>query len=264
MSDTARKLTALFSLVWLLWSIASMAAQSAPEVETYPEALPATEAAPDGGQPVQSEERVADWIPVGAVAPEVERRAIESRARLASPDPFAQRAALAMIRRDAERFDVREMRIAAVPLVIDLLGNEYTILEFPVDVRIDVSTRVEALELLGVLGGERARSQIRDSVLVDRDPVVRVQAAQILARRLGDDPDSDLAVVARSLRESVDGRGDEAEIARMLGVVTTLVERAWEPATRDLLEALVAIVGGPYSSSSRREALDLLESLAER
>ncbi|HKK49551.1 MAG TPA: hypothetical protein VJ932_10670, partial [Alkalispirochaeta sp.] len=72
-----------------------------------------------------------DWIPVGTVSPAVERRAVETRARLESRSPTMQRQALGMIRTDIETYGRTSMRLAATPLVVDLLGLEYRILETP-------------------------------------------------------------------------------------------------------------------------------------
>ncbi|MCG8477581.1 MAG: hypothetical protein MI724_00665 [Spirochaetales bacterium] len=221
----------------------------------------------DGDAATENEASVSerpDWIPVGSVSPEVERRAVETRVRLQSRLPEIQRDALRSIGRDVERYGRAQMRIAAVPLVIELLGMEYRILETPVDYRVDSATRIDALILLADIGGNAARGQLRATLRNDIDSTVRVSAAQLLAAVPSDDPDGDLQAVAEALGSAARRRQDDGEIRRMLAAARVISRKAWNPEYPPLLDTLIMIASGPYSSSSRSEAMSLLEELADR
>ncbi|MFO8043980.1 MAG: hypothetical protein R6U25_12315 [Alkalispirochaeta sp.] len=205
-----------------------------------------------------------DWIPVGSVSPEVERRALETRARLESRSPGLQRQALRMIRSDIETYGRASMRLAATPLVVDLLGMEYRILETPQGYTVDAPTRLLALQVLADLGGEPARGQLRESVRIDADGTVRASAAQLLARIPGSDPDSDYRTVGETLLRAVKRNDSPEEIARLLSATQQLSGRVWNAEHPAVLEALVALSGGTYSSSIRRRAMSFLEDLSAR
>ena len=208
--------------------------------------------------------RPADWIPVGTVSPAIERRAIETRARIETRIPRMQRDALRGIREELDGDDRLELRIAAVPLVIELLALEYSILEFPTDYRVDSGTRLLALEVLAELGGTEARRQLRESVVSDVDETVRACAAQLLAFHSGADPETDLRVVSNALAAAVRKGASESEVTRLLEAARAFVPRVWNPEVPSLLEALVSIHQGAYSRSLRRNAFSFLEWLAER
>jgi len=205
-----------------------------------------------------------DWIPAGTVSPAVARRAVEMQARFQSRNSQMQQSALTQISQDIDRYGRTEMRIAAVPLVIELLNQDYRILQFPRDYRIDTTIRLSALELLGRLGGTDARSQLRYSLRNDTDGVLRARAAQLLADTTGDDPDGDLQAVSTALLATVGARRDEAEVMRLLNAAQTLTYRTWNPENPDLLRALILIYDGPYSRRLRNSAMVLLEELSER
>lgn len=205
-----------------------------------------------------------DWIPVGAVPPEVERRAMETRARLESRSPPLQRAALTAIRSDIDDWGRGAMRTAAVPLVVDLLSQEYRILETPRDYRVDADTRLQALGVLAELGGETARRQLRATIATDDDPAVRAAAGQYLASVPGGSPQEDFRAIARGIAASHRRGGPEGELYRLLRAAERMAEIVWDPEDPVLLEALVGIAGGSYSSSVRTRAMSFLESLSER
>lgn len=220
----------------------------------------AQETSPDSIEP----DSRADWIPVGAVSPGVERRAIETRARIETRVPMMQREALRGIKEELRQGNHVELRIATVPLVIELLDLEYTILEFPRDYRIDGQTRMLALEVLAELGGSEARRQLRKSVLSDDDETIRAGAAQLLASHSGSDPETDLRVVSQALSSAVQKGAPASEVTRLLRATRVLAPRVWDPEVPILLETLVAIHQGGYSGSLRREAFAFLEWLADR
>lgn len=205
-----------------------------------------------------------DWIPVGSVSPIVERRALETRARLESRSPRLQQEALGMIRSDIETYGRASMRIAATPLVVDLLGLEYRILETPRGHSVDVPTRLLALRVLADLGGDPARRQLRESVRIDSDETIRASAAQLLASIPGSEPDADYHTVGDALLRAVRRRDSEQEIARLLTAAERLSGRVWNREYPPLLESLIEISGGSYSSSIRRRAMSFLEDLSER
>ena len=205
----------------------------------------------------------ADWIPVGAVPDEVVRTALEARARFESGSIDLQRGALQIIREDIREYGASPLRIATVPVLVDLLGFEYRILEVPTDFHVDPMIRVGALQLLADLGGDVAASQLRETILVDRDESVRVTAAMLLASEPSDDPDTDLSIISRAFYRATRG-GTESEVSRLLAAADSARRRAWTPENPMFVSGLVAIVQGPYSASLRRRAMDLLEELAER
>ena len=228
---------------------------------------PSQEAAPPASTRSLADERgdeVPDWIPLGSVSPQVVRRAVEAHVRLSTRSPYVQRNALRSIRRDIETHGRSAMRIAATPLVVDLLGLEYHVLETPTDYRVDSVTRVEALELLTALGGTPARRQLRASVLRDEDPSVRSAAAELMASTVGDDPDADYRAVGDALARAVALVGSDDEVYRLIGAAAQLSHDVWRTDYPPLLQALVDIADGGYSSSTRRRAMSLLEELADR
>jgi len=215
-------------------------------------------------RPGEDTTRGPDWLPPGSVSPSVERHALEVQARLQTRIPEFQRGALVSIRGRMGIDDRNELRVAAVPLVVDLLDAEYRILEFPRDYRIDETTRLLALEVLAELGGPAARSQIRLSVLEDDDEAIRAGAAQLLVTHTGDTPEEDLVAVSRALLKSIRRGGSEGEARRLLGAARQLSVRVWDPVNPELLDALVLIAGGGYSASLRSAAISFLEELADR
>lgn len=204
------------------------------------------------------------WIPVGSVSRELENSAASHRAFLQSRSREIQRAGLRAIRADMDRFNRADLRIAVVPIVVDMLGMEYTILSVSSNYHVDPPTRVEALGLLADIGGERARVQIRDSLAVDADPSVRVTAAALLSRHAGGEPDADLVAVAHALYRAVRRGGPEDEVSRLLAAAAPLTRLAWNPEVPELLHSLSTIISGPYSSSLRNRAFSMLEELARR
>lgn len=205
----------------------------------------------------------ADWIPVGSVPDEVVRTALEARARFETGSIDLQNGAFRIIRNDMDEHGMTALRIAAVPVLLDLLGLEYRILEVPTDFHVDPRVRVGALELLADLGGDSAVVQLRQSILDDEDEAVRVTAAMLLASEPSDDPDTDFATISRAFYVAV-RRGAESEVSRLLDAANTARLRAWSQDNPYFLSGLVDIVQGPYSGSLRKRAMDLLEELAER
>jgi hypothetical protein len=169
-----------------------------------------------------------------------------------------------MIRADIRTYGRASMRIAATPLVVDLLGIEYRILETPQGFTVDAPTRLLALQVLADLGGEPARQQLRESVRIDSDETVRASAAHLLAHVPGSEPDADYRTVGDALFRAVSRRDSQEEISRLLLAAEQLSERVWNPEYPPLLQALVEIAGGGYSSSIRRRAMSFLEDLSER
>ncbi len=205
-----------------------------------------------------------DWIPVGAVTPQLERHALSHREFLQNRSGEVQRQGLRAIRSDLDRFDLEDLRIAVVPLVVDMLGMEYRILSVSSSYLVDSPTRVEALTLLADIGGEQARRQLRETIDLDRDSSVRATAAALLSRNPGEYPDEDLLAIARALQRATRLRESEEELRRLLVAVERIIPLAWNREPPELLQALQAIVTGPYSSSLRRFALSMLEDLARR
>jgi hypothetical protein len=206
----------------------------------------------------------ADWIPVGAVSPEAEYRAVQARSLLQSRSTPMQREALRSIEADIDRFGRAEMRLAAAPLIIDLLGREYRILETPPGFTVEASTRESALRLLAHLGGEAARGQLRESLSEERDPAIRAYAASLLAATPGDDPDLDYRTIGDALLRAHQRGGEETEVRRLMESVERLSGDVWNAEYPPLLQALVGIAGGSYSSSTRKWAMSFLEELSER
>ena len=211
-----------------------------------------------------TDDRNADWIPAGSVSREMERRAIELQTRLQVRSPGIQREALLDIQRDLDLFTRKESRIATAPLVAELLDMDYSILEMPVDYRVDGPTRLLALDVLSRIGGEEAWAQLRETLQYDSDGTIRAAAAQLLARNVTDQPQLDYEIASRALRRVVRARGEEAEVTRILQAVRSMSERVWSPDVPALLEALVLIHEGRYSSGLRNSAMSFLEELAER
>jgi hypothetical protein len=141
-----------------------------------------------------------------------------------------------------------------VPLIIDLLDENYRILEFPRDYRVDVTTRLAALETLAFLGGATARGQLRETLSQDGDGAIRAGAAQLMASRPGMTPEEDYAAVSEALYRAVRRSSPESEVIRLLTAAQTLSERVWDPENPQLIQALVLIHEGRYSRSVRSTA----------
>lgn len=207
-----------------------------------------------------------DWIPAGTVSPALERRALQTQVWLQQRAPAAHETALRLIAEDIERFEATEMRTAAAPLLVDLLGHEYRILETPENFTVAAPTRIAALDLLARIGGRVAREQIRYSVRADVDAAVRSGAVRLLVRTPGDEPERDLDTVGRALLATLSRNPlqAESEIRTILAVLPVLIDRVWMVESQALFEGLIGVAGGPYSSSSRNTAMSLLEDLAAR
>lgn len=206
----------------------------------------------------------ADWVPVGSVPVELERRVLVVRALFATLDPEQQASALGDLERDLERYGSGAMRIAAVPIVVDLLAQDYRIVEAPLDYRIEPALRVRALRFLATVGGPTAREQLRWTLRNDRDGAVRRTATHFLQATPSDDPGRDLAAVAQALAAAIRRRSDDGEVATLIAAVAQLATRTWQRDDPTLLRALVDVASGPYSSTTRRAAIDVLEDLAGR
>lgn len=213
---------------------------------------------------VASGEDRPDWIPVGAVSEELERQALTHRAFLQNRSREVQQAGLQAIRADLDRYDAADLRLAVVPLVRDMLGLEYRILDVSSRYRVDTPTRVDALQLLWDIGGSEAREQLRESISVDTDATVRGVAATLLAQRPSPEPDRDLQSVADALYRATRRSSSEAELHRLLRATERISQDVWDPQSPELLQALTAIVTGPYPSSLRRTAFAMLEDLSRR
>lgn len=205
----------------------------------------------------------ADWIPVGSVPDPVVRTALEAQVRFQSGSLTIQRVAIDLIREDIDQYGIAALRIAAVPVLVDLLGLEYRILEVPTDYHVDPRLRSDALELLSELGGDEAIDQLRESVLTDVDESVRVRAALLLAIDPSDDPDLDLETISQALYRAARG-GRQSEVDRLLTAADRAWRRAWSPENPMLIASCIEIAQGPYSASLRRRAIELLEELSER
>lgn len=199
---------------------------------------------------------------MGSVPPELERRALVARAMFETLNPDQQAAALGDLERDLERYGSATMRIAAVPIVVDLLGQDYRIVEAPLDYRIEPTLRVRALQFLADVGGPEARDQLRWTLHSDRDSAVRRAATRFLQATPTDDPDGDLAAVADALAAAVRRGSDDREVATLIAAAAHLSQFTWQRDNPILLRGLVDVASGPYSSTTRSAAIDLLEGLA--
>ncbi|MDA3951117.1 MAG: hypothetical protein PF508_18060 [Spirochaeta sp.] len=218
-----------------------------------------------GGYPSAEEPRPdVDWVPVDSIPPEIVRRGVETKARLQTRIPEMQREALRTIRHETDPAYHQEVRTVTVPLIIDLLDENYRILEFPRDYRVDVTTRLAALETLAFLGGATARGQLRETLSQDGDGAIRAGAAQLMASRPGMTPEEDYAAVSEALYRAVRRSSPESEVIRLLTAAQTLSERVWDPENPQLIQALVLIHEGRYSRSVRSTAMSFLEVLANR
>lgn len=205
-----------------------------------------------------------DWVPVDSIPPAIIRRGAETKARLQTRIPELQREALRTIRHETEPAFHQEVRTVTVPLIIDLLDEDYRILEFPRDYRVDVTTRLVALETLAFLGGETARGQLRETLSRDDDGAIRATAAHLMASRPDMTPEEDYAAVSEALHRAVRRSSPESEVMRLLTAAETLSQRVWDPENPDLIQALVLIHEGRYSRSVRSTAMSFLEVLANR
>ena len=206
----------------------------------------------------------ADWIPVGSVPMELERRALVARAMFETLNPEQQAIALGDLERDLKRYGSAPMRIAAVPIVVDLLGQDYLIVEAPLDYRIEPTLRVRALRFLATVGGPTARDQLRWTLHRDRDSAVRRAATRFLQTTPTDNPSRDLAAVSHALAAAIRRDFDDVEIATLIAAVAQLSTRTWQRDDPTLLQALADVASGPYSSTTRRAAIDVLAGLAGR
>lgn len=205
-----------------------------------------------------------DWIPRDAVPHSLERRAVETKARLESGIPRIQRTALRQILADVELYGRAHVRIATVPLLADFVSFEYRVLQMPGSGGVPVELRTEAVGLLGFLGGAEADASLREAMRLDPEGTVRASAAQALASRPGADPEADYAGISRALLSAVRRGTDSAEVTRLLLAARTSSDRVWQAENPDLLLALILIHDGPYSSSLRGAAFSFLEELANR
>ncbi len=214
--------------------------------------------------PLSSEEQRPHWVPAGSVPEALERNVLQQRTYLQNRSREAQIMGLDWIEEDIRRFPAGEMRIAAVPLVVDMLDRDFRILTVTPGYRVDPGTRIRALSLLARIGGEEARSQLRHSTVQDSDSAVRVTAAGLLAGIPGQNPEADLLAISRALRAGIERGLPEAEVIRLLAAVWEVSRHVWSVNDRDLFDTLIRIHSGPYSRSTRETAFSMLEEFARR
>lgn len=169
---------------------------------------------------------------------------------------------LQWIEEDMNRFALAEMRIAAAPLLIDMLEREFRILTVSPQYSVDQATRIRVLSMLARMGGDASRERLRESTLNDRDNAVRAAAAHLLAEVPGSDPEGDLHAISRALHAAVRAGGREDDVRRLVGAAWQASSRVWSIDDPVLLDALVRIHSGPYSRSLRDAVFFMLESFA--
>ena len=166
--------------------------------------------------PAEDPSTEVDWVSADSIPPAIVRHGVEMKARLQTRIPEFQRQALRTIRYETDPKFHLEVRAVHVPLIIDLLDENYRILEFPRDYRVDVTTRLIALETLAFLGGEEARGQLRETLSRDDDAAIRAGAAQLMASRPDMTPEEDYGAVSSALLRAVRQSVSESEIVRLL------------------------------------------------
>ncbi|MFP4372914.1 MAG: HEAT repeat domain-containing protein [Spirochaetaceae bacterium] len=217
-----------------------------------------------------SEDTGADWIRLESArsgrthAEQTEVHVIHARA--ASADRAMQMQALERVRTLVEENDPVS-RFPEITEIVSLLVLEpYRVARYGGDAsgtsggNGTPEVRIEALELLGRIGGQEAYDVVVESLRVERDPAVRAAALRVLPRldvRPGDElPD----ILARSLRQS---SRDPASLRAALETVRELHGRYGFMDTPELFTAVIDVAQGPHGAGLRRDAFSVVELLRE-
>ena len=230
--------------------------------------LPATAAAqaPDA----ESEPGDADWIRLESAQTgrsHAERTEVHIlHARATSPNTAMQMQALSRVRRLVETNDPVSRFPEVTEIVSILVLEPYRVERYGGDPAAPPSetgnpaVRVQALELLGRIGGPEAYEVVVESLRVERDTAVRAAALRVLPR-LGVRPEADLpGILARTMQRS---SGDAASLRSALEAVRALHVRYGFMDTPELFTAVINVAQGPYTAGLRREAFEVLEMLRE-
>ena len=230
--------------------------------------LPATAAAqaPDA----ESEPGDADWIRLESAQTgrsHAERTEVHIlHARATSPNTAMQMQALSRVRSLVEANDPVSRFPEVTEIVSILVLEPYRVERYGGDPAAPPSetgnpaVRVQALELLGRIGGPEAYEVVVESLRVERDTAVRAAALRVLPR-LGVRPEADLpGILARTMQRS---SGDAASLRSALEAVRALHVRYGFMDTPELFTAVINVAQGPYTAGLRREAFEVLEMLRE-
>lgn len=213
----------------------------------------------------------ADWIRLESAqagrtpAEQTEVHVIYAQAT--SPDRGAQLRAVRRIRELVEKNDPVS-RFPEVSEIISLLVLEpYRVSRRggtgadPADASgSDTMVRVEAVSLLGRIGGNAAYGVVLELLRRERDPTVRAAALRTLPR-IDERPGDELpGVLAEVIRRS---HGDPATIRVALSSIRSLHMRYGFLDTPELFTAVIDVAQGPYPRSVRTEAFEVVELLRE-
>jgi len=203
----------------------------------------------------------SDWIPVDSIPPAYARTLRNAAAMLATRDVRLQLETLHELEIAIAEHDPLTAR-AVTPLLVDVANREHRIVSYPREYMVPPQTRVAALRMLAGLGGTDAIQQLHDSVLQDGDDSVRAYAALLLAATQPTSEGIDTISTALSRARALGTF--ETEVYHYLLALEVILQDPWVRATQLMVEELIGITGGPYSSRTRNKASMLLELLLDR
>lgn len=208
---------------------------------------------------------VAEWIRLNEVP---ERLTHQNRAELGilyrdlqAPEPARQEAAVRRIERlYRER---RELSPELTDLLVFAVVGPFTTqrvgaapaLPGPV-------ARISALELLGDVGGVRARRGVLETLRHERDTAV-LSAAVVSLGSMRPPPSTEITGLLTGLLEGRSARREPQLVRAILETTRILGQPPYAISDPDLYRAILAIAQGPYPRSLREHAYELVDELRE-
>ncbi len=206
---------------------------------------------------------VAEWIRLNETPA---RLSHENRTELTvltrelqSPQAELQRDAISRIH------DLYEARREISPELVDLLvfaiARPFTIQNVPVGAAtLYPDVRVQALNVLGGIGGDRALHGVLLVLRRERESVVVTEALYAL-RKMRPPPNESITTTLAHLLTQGEVRSDPRVVAAALHVVRALGAPPYAITDPELYRAILEIAQGPYPRWLRVQAYDLVDEL---
>lgn len=213
-----------------------------------------------------TDSRNPDWVPVD---PDPEARSAGEAVELSGARILAMRSdragqleAVRMVSRLLEQGSIRADDADAVEIVRYVLGAGVTIVnpaggsDFPL-------VRMEAARLLARLAGTDARDVLYDVIRRDHEPVVVAEAIRAVASMDAAPEEQFYDIMTARIRTMNHGSPDDRLAFTILESVLQMHDSAWQVEDPDLYEGIIGIARGEYVAAVRRKAVEVLETLRD-
>lgn len=124
--------------------------------------------------------------------------------------------------------------------------------------------RREAVELLGELGGEKAKVTLKSVMMEDKEPMVLAEAVYALGKVGAEQGDQVVPVIAWVLKkETAKPTPDNNFAFSTLLAVEKLAASGGDVSDPDLINAILEVASGNYIKAVRLKAIDLIYKLRQ-